>query len=73
MAKKVDNTEEKIQVVEEALGKTELFIEKNQKIADHYYRGNSFGCAWLFWIPKVLYCSPRKGSTIADVHGPEVL
>jgi tetratricopeptide (TPR) repeat protein len=32
MAKKADNTEEKIQVVEEALGKTELFIEKNQKL-----------------------------------------
>ena len=32
MAKKTDNTEEKIQVVEEALGKTELFIEKNQKL-----------------------------------------
>ncbi|HEX7412381.1 MAG TPA: tetratricopeptide repeat protein [Bacteroidales bacterium] len=32
MAKKVDNTEEKIQVVEEALGKSEQFIEKNQKL-----------------------------------------
>lgn len=32
MAKKADNTEEKIQVVEEALGRTELFIEKNQKL-----------------------------------------
>ena len=30
MAKKVDNTEEKIQVVEEVLGKSEQFIEKNQ-------------------------------------------
>ncbi len=32
MAKKSDNTEEKIQAVEEALSKTELFIEKNQKL-----------------------------------------
>jgi tetratricopeptide (TPR) repeat protein len=31
MAKKTDTTEEKIHVVEEALSKTELFIEKNQK------------------------------------------
>ena len=30
MAKKVDNTEEKIQVVEDVLGKSEQFIEKNQ-------------------------------------------
>ena len=32
MAKKIDNTEEKIHAVEEALSKTEKFIEKNQKI-----------------------------------------
>jgi len=32
MAKKTDTTEEKIHVVEEALSKTEQFIEKNQKI-----------------------------------------
>ena len=32
MAKKLDNTEEKIVAVEEALGKTEQFIEKNQKL-----------------------------------------
>jgi len=32
MAKKSDNTEEKIMAVEEALSKTELFIEKNQKL-----------------------------------------
>ncbi|MCK9617910.1 MAG: tetratricopeptide repeat protein [Lentimicrobiaceae bacterium] len=32
MAKKTDATEEKIQAVEDALGKTELFIEKNRKI-----------------------------------------
>lgn len=32
MAKKVDHTEEKIQVVEEVLGKSEQFIEKNQKL-----------------------------------------
>ncbi|MCD6661460.1 MAG: tetratricopeptide repeat protein [Lentimicrobium sp.] len=32
MAKKTDNTEEKIMAVEEALSKTEVFIEKNQKI-----------------------------------------
>lgn len=32
MAKKTDNTEEKIMAVEEALSKTELFIEKNQKL-----------------------------------------
>ncbi len=32
MAKKSDNTEEKIQAVEEALSKSELFIEKNQKV-----------------------------------------
>ena len=31
MAKKTDTTEEKIHVVEEALSKTEQFIEKNQK------------------------------------------
>jgi len=32
MAKKIDNTEEKIHKVEEALSRTENFIEKNQKI-----------------------------------------
>lgn len=32
MAKKSDNTEEKILAVEEALSKSELFIEKNQKL-----------------------------------------
>ncbi|HPG32309.1 MAG: tetratricopeptide repeat protein [Lentimicrobiaceae bacterium] len=32
MAKKTDNTEEKIMAVEEALSKTEVFIEKNQKL-----------------------------------------
>jgi len=32
MAKKSDHTEDRIQVVEEALGKTEQFIEKHQKI-----------------------------------------
>jgi len=32
MAKKSDNTEEKIMAVEEALSKSEVFIEKNQKI-----------------------------------------
>lgn len=31
MAKKTDNTEEKIMAVEEALSKSEVFIEKNQK------------------------------------------
>jgi tetratricopeptide (TPR) repeat protein len=31
MAKKTDNTEDKIHVVEEALSKSELFIEKHQK------------------------------------------
>lgn len=30
--KKIDNTEEKIMAVEEALSKTEIFIEKNQKL-----------------------------------------
>lgn len=32
MAKKSDNTEEKIMAVEEALSKTEIYIEKNQKM-----------------------------------------
>lgn len=32
MAKKTDNTEEKIMAVEEALSKSEVFIEKNQKL-----------------------------------------
>ena len=32
MAKKIDNTEEKIHAVEEALSKSEKFIEKNQKV-----------------------------------------
>lgn len=32
MAKKNDNTEEKIQAVEEALSKSEIFIERNQKL-----------------------------------------
>ncbi|MCX6247998.1 MAG: tetratricopeptide repeat protein [Bacteroidetes bacterium] len=32
MAKKIDKTEERIVAVEEAFGKTEQFIEKNQKI-----------------------------------------
>ena len=32
MAKKTDNTEEKIMAVEEALSRSEVFIEKNQKL-----------------------------------------
>ncbi|PKP01569.1 MAG: tetratricopeptide repeat protein [Bacteroidetes bacterium HGW-Bacteroidetes-9] len=32
MAKKTNNTEEKIMAVEEALSKSEIFIEKNQKV-----------------------------------------
>ncbi|MCD4680788.1 MAG: tetratricopeptide repeat protein, partial [Bacteroidales bacterium] len=32
MAKKVDQTEDRIQIVEEALSKTEKFIENNQKV-----------------------------------------
>jgi tetratricopeptide (TPR) repeat protein len=59
MAKKSDNTEEKIMAVEEALSKSELFIEKNQKLLMIILGNHSSYCTWLFWIPEV-YIIPRE-------------
>lgn len=59
MAKKADNTEEKIQVVEEALGKTELFIEKNQKLLTIIIGGIVLVVLGYFGFQR-FYIAPRE-------------
>ena len=58
MVKKSDNTEEKIQAVEEALSKSEVFIEKNQKLITIILSGIAllvlayFGFQRFYLIPR---------------------
>jgi len=59
MAKKIDTTEEKIHVVEEALGKTERFIEKNQKIISIVIGAAIVIVLGIFAFQK-LYIAPRE-------------
>jgi len=59
MAKKIDNTEEKIHAVEEALSKSEKFIEKNQKILTIVIGAAIVIVLGVFAFQK-LYIAPRE-------------
>jgi len=59
MAKKIDNTEEKIHAVEEALSKSERFIEKNQKILTIVIGSAVIIVLGIFAFQK-LYIAPRE-------------
>jgi tetratricopeptide (TPR) repeat protein len=59
MAKKIDNTEEKIHAVEEALSKSEKFIEKNQKILTIVIGSAIVIVLGVFAFQK-LYIAPRE-------------
>jgi len=59
MAKKIDNTEEKIHAVEEALSKSEKFIEKNQKILTIIIGSAIVIVLGVFAFQK-LYIGPRE-------------
>jgi len=59
MAKKIDNTEEKIHAVEEALSKSEKFIEKNQKILTIVIGSAVVIVLGVFAFQK-LYIAPRE-------------
>ncbi len=59
MAKKIDNTEEKIHAVEEALSKSEKFIEKNQKILTIIIGSAIVIVLGVFAFQK-LYIAPRE-------------
>jgi tetratricopeptide (TPR) repeat protein len=61
MTKKIDNTEEKIHAVEEALSKSEKFIEKNQKILTIIIGSAVVIVLGLFAFQK-LYIAPREKS-----------
>ncbi len=53
MVKKKDTTEERIVAVEEALSKSEQFIERNQKILTYVVGGVIVGDPFIFWIQKI--------------------
>ncbi len=59
MAKKIDKTEEKIHVVEEALSKSERFIEKNQKVISIVVGAAIVIALGVFAFQK-LYIAPRE-------------
>ena len=59
MAKKIDNTEEKIHAVEEALSKSEKFIEKNQKILTIII-GSAVVIVLVIFAFQKLYIAPRE-------------
>jgi len=66
MAKKTDNTEEKIHAVEEALSKSEKFIEKNQKILTIIIGSAIVIVLGIFAFQK-LYIAPREKSAQAQM------
>lgn len=59
MAKKIDNTEEKIHAVEEALSKSEQFIEKNQKTI-YIILGAILVIGFGIYGVKKFYMEPRE-------------
>ncbi|HOI87424.1 MAG TPA: tetratricopeptide repeat protein [Lentimicrobium sp.] len=59
MAKKTDNTEERIIAVEEALSKTEVFIEKNQKLLSIIIGGIALLVLAYFGFQR-FYLMPRE-------------
>jgi tetratricopeptide (TPR) repeat protein len=59
MTKKTDQTEERIVKVEEALTRTEKFIEKNQKILI-YVIGGIVAVVLLYMAYKKFYLAPRE-------------
>jgi len=59
MTKKIDNTEEKIHAVEEALSKSEKFIEKNQKVLTIVIGAAIVVVLGIFAFQK-LYIAPKE-------------
>ena len=59
MAKKTDQTEERIVKVEEALSKTERFIEKNQQLLI-YIIGGIIAVVLIYMAYKKFYMAPRE-------------
>ena len=57
--KKVEKTEERIVAVEEALSKTENFIEKNQKLLA-YIVGGIVAVVLIYMAYKKFYVAPRE-------------
>jgi len=66
MAKKIDNTEEKIHAVEEALTKSEKFIEKNQKILTIVIGSAVVIVLGIFAFQK-LYIAPREKAAQGEI------
>ena len=59
MAKKTDQTEERIVKVEEALSRTERFIEKNQKLLIYIIVG-IIAVVLIYMAYKKFYLAPRE-------------
>lgn len=66
MAKKTDTTEDKIHVVEDALSKSEQFIEKNQKILTIVI-GALILIALAIFAFRTLYLAPREKESQAQM------
>lgn len=65
MAKKKDNTEERIVAVEEALSSTEQFIEKNQKILTYIVGGIIVIILVFFGYKKYVMAPKEKAAEVA--------
>lgn len=65
MAKKKDNTEERILAVEEALSSSEQFIEKNQKILTYIVGGIIIIILIFFGYKKYILAPKEKAAEIA--------
>ncbi len=70
MAKKIDTTEEKIHAVEEALSKSEKFIEKNQKILTIIIGSAVVIVLGIFAFQK-LYIAPREKSAQSQMFAAQ--
>ncbi len=66
MAKQVDNTEEKLHSVEEALSRSEKFLEKNQKLLAIIIGAAIVVVLGIFAFQK-FYLTPREKSAQADM------
>lgn len=66
MTKKIDNTEEKIHAVEEALSKSEKFIEKNQKVLTIVIGAAVVVVLGIFAFQK-LYIAPREKAAQSQI------
>ena len=70
MAKKIDITEEKIHAVEEALSKSEKFIEKNQKILTIIIGSAVVIVLGIFAFQK-LYIAPREKAAQGSIFAAQ--